>query len=409
MEPLLTPPVIAAVTQGYGHLRAAAAIADGLGVDMAEIDRHPFAAPGERAVWSASRRLYVGVSRLSQAPAVGPAFRWLLNGLTAIPDSRSSMASGRGAVLLLDLLIRLGLGRRLAVRLERSGSPLVSTFYAPALAVDRGATIPVACLVTDSDAHRVWGPRDPAASRLTYLVPTQRAVARLAGWGVRPDRIVLTGFPLPPELVEPNGAGAAFTRRLARLAPGTRDAGAPRLMVAVGGAGAQAERGRQLSSRLAPLVRAGRLRLALVAGTSGAVAARFRRWLEEAGLGGVAADRVEVLWESSFMAYYRRFNRMLADTDILWTKPSELCFYAGLGVALVLDDPVGDHERCNRDWLLSLGAATIRQDPAAVDHWLPARLEDGSLAAAASNGFRHLPRSGTERIIAFLQSEFTTR
>jgi len=51
----------------------------------------------------------------------------------------------------------------------------------------------------------------------------------------------------------------------------------------------------------------------------------------------------------------------------------------------------------------------VRKDPATAHRWLPGWLDDGTLAAAAANGFTRLPRSGTQRIIAFLQSEFTTR
>jgi hypothetical protein len=46
-----------------------------------------------------------------------------------------------------------------------------------------------------------------------------------------------------------------------------------------------------------------------------------------------------------FFTYYRQLNQLLADSDVLWTKPSELSFYAGLGVPLVLAKPVGAHER----------------------------------------------------------------
>jgi len=418
--PINPPPVVATVTQGYGHLRAAAAIADALGVEIEEVDRHPSAGAGERALWAVARHLYAALSRRSQGPIAGPAFRGLMDRMTAIPDGgHRAPHLERAAVVLLDRLIRLSVGRRLAERVERSGSTLVSTFYAPALAVDRWATTPVACVVTDSDAHRVWGPRDPAASRLVYLAPTSRVVTRLTGWGIPPERVVLTGFPLPPELVDPGTAAASFSGRMARLGglgrsrPTAADpspgAQCPRLTLAVGGAGAQTDHARRLLGPLTPLVTSGQLRLALVAGTNAVVAAHFRRWLREAGLDGLPRDRIELLWEPSFIAYYRRFNELLLDTDILWTKPSELSFYAALGIALVLDDPVGDHERRNRDWLLGLGAAVVREDPASAHHWLPGWLADGTFAAAASNGFHRLPRSGTERIIAFLQSEFTTR
>ena len=63
-----------------------------------------------------------------------------------------------------------------------------------------------------------------------------------------------------------------------------------------------------------------------------------------------------------FRAYYARFNALLARTDVLWTKPSELTFYAALGLPLVCGAPVGVHERHNRRWVREAGAGVKQRD-----------------------------------------------
>jgi UDP-N-acetylglucosamine:LPS N-acetylglucosamine transferase len=215
---------------------------------------------------------------------------------------------------------------------------------------------------------------------------------RLTSYGVRSECITATGFPLPPELV--TSASSDLTRRLRRLRG--EDAEAPLLTFAVGGAGAQAARARQLLRELAGPLRSGELRLALVAGLKSGLAARFRRWAKVAV--EPYGEAVEVLHASTFEALYRSFNSLLSRTDVLWTKPSELSFYAALGVPLILDDPVGDHERANARLVLDAQAAVLRPPREAVAHAISDGLSRGAFARAAENGFRRLPRNGTERI-----------
>ena len=96
--------------------------------------------------------------------------------------------------------------------------------------------------------------------------------------------------------------------------------------------------------------------------------------------------------------YLKRFNALIEECDMLWTKPSELSFYAALGLPLVLAPPVGGHERANRDWLLGHGAALVQGEPERASEWLAAWLQDGSLARAAWSACRRLDRRGTERV-----------
>ena len=50
--------MVAAVAMGYGHLRAAHAVASALGLETVHVDRPPIAPPEEQRLWEGSRRFY---------------------------------------------------------------------------------------------------------------------------------------------------------------------------------------------------------------------------------------------------------------------------------------------------------------------------------------------------------------
>jgi hypothetical protein len=167
--------------------------------------------------------------------------------------------------------------------------------------------------------------------------------------------------------------------------------------LAIGGAGAQSERGHQLLRALRQPLRTGALRLALVAGTRPRLAARFRQSCVSE-IGEDWSRAVEVLEADSFESYYRRFNSLLERTDVLWTKPSELVFYAALGLPLVLDDPVGAHEKANARWVVENEAGVVSTAPKLIRPVLEGWLADGVLANCARSGFARLPRGGADAI-----------
>jgi hypothetical protein len=416
--------LVAAVDMGYGHLRAAHALASALGVEVVEVDRQPFSSPVEERLWDRLRTVYTLLSRASQAPLVGPALRRVLDGLTAIPRlyPYRDQSSPTLAVELLHHLVRRGLGDNLIRHLKRSGDCLLTTFFAPALAAAEAGVPRVVCVVTDSDLNRIWAPRQPRGTAIEYCVPSERALRRLRAYGVPASRIHVTGFPLPLELVGGSDESDLRQRLAARLVrldpagafreqyredlahvlgplPAAEVGRPPRLTFAVGGAGAQSRIVRALVRSLAPMVREGRLRLALVAGVRQELAARFRDWLAAAGLAGEREDDVEVLCAPSLPAYFAAFNQLLLHTDILWTKPSELTFFGAVGLAMVFAPPVGAHERFNRRWAIQRGAGLKQYSPGTAGQWLHEWLQEGILAGAAWSGFRRLPRRGTANIL----------
>ncbi len=424
MDSAAPKPVVVAVDMGYGHLRAAAPLAEALGTEVLQVDRAPLVAPGEERLWRRVRRGYEAVSRLSQLPLAGRPLRWLLDTVTDIPrlhPYRDLSAPTRG-VLTLERLVRRNLGQGLVARLRATGAPLLTTFYSPAIVADRAGLEPIFCVVTDTDLNRIWAPVDPGRTRIRYLVPTRRAARRLRAYGVPEDRIAFTGFPLPDALVGGPALPALkrnLAARLVRLDPSgefrrampeelahflgalpREEEGRPPLVTyAVGGAGAQADLARAFLPGFRRALEDGRIRVALVAGVRAEVEARFREDARRAGMEELLGGPLEILRAPSFPEYYARFNALLARTDVLWTKPSELTFYGALGLPLVLSPPVGVHERYNRRWARESGAGLKQRDPRFAAEWLGDALADGLLAAAAWAGYMRLPKFGLYRIL----------
>jgi hypothetical protein len=112
---------------------------------------------------------------------------------------------------------------------------------------------------------------------------------------------------------------------------------------------------------------------------------------------------IHIVFANTKFEYFEKFNHALRTTDILWTKPSELSFYAALGIPLVIAPPIGSQERFNRLWIEGIGCGAYQEDPDYTQEWLFDWIESGWLAEAAMQGFIEAPKYGTfniEKIIA---------
>jgi hypothetical protein len=411
---------------GYGHLRAAYSLAAELGAPVRHADRPPLAGAEEERLWSSARRLYDATARASQLPLIGAPLRALFDSLTSIPHlyPKRDLSAPTLQARSLERLIRKGLGKGLVELLRDTGAPLLTTYFAAAVLADHHGCSPVYCVVTDVDINRVWVPIDPRRSRIVFLTPSRRALERLRAYGVAPHQIEYTGFPLPPALLGGPDLPALRQRLAGRLVrldrdgvfreqarreiqhflggelPHEQERIPPLLTFTVGGAGAQAELAGSLIKSLAPLIGDGRLRLGLSAGTRPEVAARFEHWARQAGLGDRLGGDVRIFLGADLDDYFAGFDRLLGETDILWTKPSEMTFYAALGIPLVFSQPVGMHERYNRRWAIENGAGLKQRDPHHASYWIREWLAEGTLAAAAWSGFMRLPKFGLYQVLA---------
>ena len=406
-------PIVAAIDMGYGHLRPAAALADYLGTEVLQMDRPPLGADKDRRFWDRNRELYEPLTRFSQLPGVGAPLRAVLNTITAIPQPwpAQDLSGPTQGTRWMQRAAKEGVGQALADHLRATQAPLMATFYAAAILAELHGATRLHCLLTDSDVNRVWAPPDPRQSRIRYFAPSERALRRMQTYGVPSDRIRMTGYPLPHSLVggrERTALKENLAARLSRLRVSGRlralaeaelgplpEAKLPPLIVfAVGGAGAQVPLAKKLVGGLRRQIDAGVLRLALVGGRRPEVAAALREALEDSGLDG----QVEVLEDPDVFGYIRRFNALLAGADALWSKPSEMTFFAGLGLPFISAPPVGVHEGWNLRWASDRGAALPLHDPATCGEWLQEWIEDGVLAGAAWAGFTRLPQLGLYEI-----------
>jgi hypothetical protein len=328
-------------------------------------------------------------------------------------------------VKLLESLIERGLCRGMLERIRSKPLPLITSYMAPAIAADRAGYKPVYCVICDAEVARAWVARDPGASGIHYLVPCERTVLRLRSYGVPAERISLTGFPLPLELLGDRNLGRLkidLTGRLSRLDPGCRFrlrhgsgavhflgralsvAGMPdpiTITFAVGGAGAQGEIGRQIARSLRDRLQEGSVRLNLVAGVREEVKNCFDSFKEQLLPG---SRNLRVIFGRSMTEYFRRFSDILHFTDVLWTKPSELSFYCGLGIPIIISPTIGSQEVFNRKWLLEIGAGVPQEDPAYTGQWFFDLLNSGRLAEIAWNGFLNARKCGTYNIRDILSS-----
>ncbi len=409
---------------GLGHQRAAHALAylahEGIltagSPDATDADEARF---WRRLTWT-----YEAVTRARGVPLIGPTLFSALDSLLRIPPfyPLRDLSKPSPNNWLVDHLIRKGLGHSLLERLRTDRLPVISTFYAPALVADRAYDAPVYTVICDADLNRVWVASQAKRSRIHYFAPCGRVMRRLRQYGVPDDRIFITGFTLPRENI--GGPGMETLRsdllaRLGRLDPRGRftsiygstvkemlgdrpqpSNGDARVTVtfAVGGAGAQTEIGLMLAQALKPGILGGSFRLALVAGVNPLVERVFVEFVRRIGLESALGDGVLVVRESSKPAYFDRFNALMRETDVLWTKPSELSFYSGLGIPIIMAPPLGSQEDKNMRWLMDKGAALPQYTPALALEWLGDMMKDGVLAEKAFSGFIKNRRLGVYKI-----------
>jgi UDP-N-acetylglucosamine:LPS N-acetylglucosamine transferase len=161
-------------------------------------------------------------------------------------------------------------------------------------------------------------------------------------------------------------------------------------MFAVGGAGAQKEIGVKIVKALRRKIKKGEIKIILVAGIREKVKEYFER--------KTRGQNVEIIFARDIETYFQKFNEALRKTDILWTKPSELSFYAALGIPIIIAPPIGSQEDFNKRWLLKSGFGLTQENPHYVEQWLFDWLGQGYLAEAAMQGFIEGEKLGTLKI-----------
>lgn len=420
---------IVAVSMGYGHERAASALQHLAPQQKIVIaNDYPGIPESDKRMWSAGREIYEAISRFKRVPVVGSLAFKMMDELQEIPPFYPRRDLSRPSLQVkqtFELIEKRSFCRHLVEELSKNPLPFVSTFFTPAFAAEAyGYPGDIYIVICDADVSRAWVPMYPKKSRIKYFAANGRVVERLRLYGVRRENIHLTGFPLPPELIgglESRAVTDDLHRRMCTLDPlgifaeqahalisatfgeafceFKQQRRPPAITFAVGGAGTQQELVAEAVRSLAPEIRRGRIAINLVAGVRQQVADFFEREIRLSGL--VSAKRnglISVLYESERAAYFKAFTQLMRETDVLWTKPSELSFYTGAGIPIIMAPTVGSQEEFNRRWLFQVGGGTDALEPRHMDEWMFDWINSGALARMAWNGYVNAPTHGAYRI-----------
>lgn len=420
---------IVSADMGYGHQRAVFPLRHIAEEELITVGKNDNSSEKEKKQWTRLLHVYESFSRARGIPLVGKPIFALLDALMHIPSYYPirNLSHTTYQVDLLEKNILNGICTGMMEKISAKPLPLVTSFYAPAIAADMKGYEPVYCVVCDADINRVWVAKQPWESRINYFAPCGKAAQRLKLYGVPEERIFLTGFPLPLDLIGRNLSILKhdLAQRLFYLDPENRFWSLHRKNVehflgkrncvhrrerkltityAVGGAGAQKEIGARIVHSLRHRLHGNEISVNLVAGIRPEVKSYFEEVKRE-----IQSDNINIIFAETLQEYFQQFNMVMRTTDILWTKPSELSFFTGLGIPIIMTPTIGSQERFNRQWLFEIHAGMKQENPDYTDQWLYDLLNNGTIADMAWSGFLKARKLGTEKIAEVLRTGALTR
>lgn len=416
---------VVAVDMGYGHQRTAFPLKD-IAFSGKIINANSYGGIPEKDknFWKSTRSLYEFISRFKKVPVLGGMVFFILDRFQKILNYYPKRDLSRANFTLRNIFyfIKRGWGKDLVKRLEKNPLPVITTFFTPAfMAEELKYPNDIYCIICDADVNRSWVSLNPKKSRIKYFASNTWTRDRLKLYGVKPENIFLTGYPLPKENIGQEDMQILkedIKNRLLNLDPKNRykKLYAPlisgtlgelpqtsnhplTIMFSIGGAGAQKEICLKAIHSLEQKIKNNKLRFIISAGTHKELWQFFSDKISGLKLDGW----IHLLSAETIGEYFKEFNQALRETDVLWTKPSELSFYAGLGIPIIIAPTIGSQEDFNKRWLLHTGAGTCQEDPKYADQWFFDLLNGGDFAEMAMQGFVEIEKMGTyniERIIS---------
>jgi len=423
---------VISVNMGYGHQRTAYPLRN-LTFEGKIINANDYQGIPEKdkAFWESMRRYYEALSRFSRIPLIGKATFSIYDEFQKILGfyPKRDLSKPNFALRQIYSLLKKGWGKDLIEKLKENPLPLISTFFTPAFMAEFfNYPGEIFCVVCDADISRTWAPINPGTSKIKYFAPTERVVERLKLYGVRSENIFLTGYPLPLENIGSEKMETLkedLRHRILNLDPQKKyfekykilieeSLGALSeksdhpltIMFSVGGAGAQKEIAIQIVKSLRERIKRGEIKIILSAGIREKVKEYFEKEIGQELFLTNLDQNVEILYQEKIENYFKEFNQKLRKTDILWTKPSELSFYAALGLPIIIAPPIGSQEEFNKRWLLKSGFGALEENPSYTDQWLFDWLNRGYLAEAAMEGFVEGEKLGTINIEKIIEKCF---
>ncbi len=397
----------------------------------------------DREIWDSSRDFYEFVSKFKRVPLIGEFIFSLYDKFQNISSyyPKRDLSKATFGLKRIYSTIKKGWGKDLISKFpaksgissqrEKRNLPLVTTFFIPAFMAEIfDYPSDIFCVICDADISRAWAPLEPAKSRIKYFTPNTWVANRLKLYGVREENIFFSGYPLPIENIGTEKMEILkedLGRRLLNLDPTQKyrfqykslleekigplpeKSGHPlTIMFSIGGAGAQKKIVGKYLKSLAKKIRERKIKVILSAGIREKIKRYFLGEIKKLKLEEFFGENiypvrnsenrdevinksisngVEIIFEKKIGDYFSLFNQKLRETDILWTKPSELSFYSALGIPIIIAPPIGSQEDFNKKWLLHTDAGILEEKPEYANQWIFDSLKSGRFAEAAVQGF----------------------
>jgi len=414
---------VVAADMGYGHQRTAYPLKDiAFGGKIINANSYDGIPRKDKNFWHQSRSLYEFISRFKRIPIFGDFVFSIMDRFQKILSYYPKRDLSGPTIMLRQNFrsIERGWGEDLIGRLRKNHLPMVSTLFTPAFMAEV-FKYPgdIYCVICDADVSRTWVSLYPDKSKIKYFTPNTWTRDRLKLYGVSPKNILLTGYPLPKENTGENLSilKEDMKHRLLNLDPEKKyrkiygplirislgelpeKSNHPlTIMFSIGGAGAQKDIPLNAINSLREKIKNRKLRFIIAVGVREELRKYFSDNIRDLKLDGW----VHILSGVTTDDYFKNFNEALRETDVLWTKPSELSFYAGLGIPIIIAPTIGSQEDFNKKWLLHVGAGIPQENPRYTEQWFYDSLNAGDFAEAAMQGFMEIETMGTyniERII----------
>jgi hypothetical protein len=413
---------VVTVDMGYGHQRAAYPLKDIAFERIITANSDKIIIPAEKKVWLKAQRSYEWISQVRSIPIFGKPLFWLFDRIQSISPyyPLRDLSYPNLATFAAMRWIKKGLCKSVIQYINKAHLPLITTFPIPALAANYYGLKRIYCVVTDSDINRAWVAVNPKESNIKYFAPSDHTAKRLKQYGVPEKNIFITGFPLPKENIGSKNMEIVkrdISERLPNLDPEKvyikkytsflhKNIGAVKqksnhpltITFCVGGAGAQKEIGVDVLESFKKKLLTKKIRINITTGTRLEITQYFVQRINELGLASQVNKNLFLIYALDKKSYFEKFNQCLHTTDILWTKPSELSFYAGLGIPIIIAPPLGSHEVYNKIWLEHRGCGFMQELPQYADEWITDWLKKGRFAEAAVDGFMKISCLGTYNI-----------
>lgn len=410
---------LVSVNMGYGHQRTAYPFKDfAYKRKVMNVNDYEGMPLKDRKIWEGSKRFYDFVSRFKRVPVLGSIAFSLFDEFQKILEFYPKRDLSRPNFMIKRMyrLFEKGWGKDFIEKLGKEPLPLLNTFFTSAFMAEFfDYPGEIFCTVCDADISRSWAPLNPKKSRIKYFAPNSRTVERLKMYGIREENIFLTGYPLPLENIgskEMEVLKEDLGRRLLNLDPEKEYYGKYSLLVdkhvkplpeekthnltiafCIGGAGAQCDIALEMIKSFSKEIRSKEINIIIMAGIRRTVRDFFVREIKKLKL-----SSVKIVYSEKIEDYFKKFNKEIKETDILWTKPSELSFYTALGIPIIIAPPIGSQEDFNKKWLLQTGAGIPQEKPSYAREWIFDWLKKGRFADSAMRGFISSKKLGTHDI-----------